>query len=115
MAKGWFLSLQQQLRDDLYMHFTAFYRDIRDWVGPGYPIDTYKGLTYYKWDNEKPGLAGEQNNEYIFYVLAGKGSIWVGDIKTDVSEGNFVFLPIKTSWKAESSHEQPLRHLLLKK
>ena len=70
-------------------------------------------LTYYKWDNEKPGLAGEQNNEYIFYVLAGKGSIWVGDIKTDVSEGNFVFLPIKTSWKAESSHEQPLRHLLL--
>ncbi len=70
-------------------------------------------LTYYTWDKEKPGLSGEQNNEYILYVLEGKGSIWAGDIQADVSEGTFVFFPAKTFWKVESSNEHPLKHLLL--
>jgi len=70
-------------------------------------------LIYYKWDNEKPGLSGGQNTECIFYVLEGKGNILVGENKTEVSEGTFVYLPVKTSWKVESSNEHPLRHLLL--
>ncbi len=51
------IGLQQQLRDDLFIHLTGFYRDIRDWVGPGFPIDTYKGLTYYKWENRDNATA----------------------------------------------------------
>jgi quercetin dioxygenase-like cupin family protein len=70
-------------------------------------------LTYYKWDKEKPGLYGEQNKEYIFYVLDGKGNILVGENKTEVSEGTFSYIPVKTSWRVESSNENPLRHLLL--
>jgi mannose-6-phosphate isomerase-like protein (cupin superfamily) len=70
-------------------------------------------MTYYQWDNEKPGLSGETDKEYIFYVLEGQGSIWVGDTKTEVSNGTFLYLPVKTSWKVESSPEQPLKHLLL--
>lgn len=70
-------------------------------------------MTYYQWDNEKPGLSGETDKEYVFYALEGKGSIWVGDTKTEVSKDTFVYLPVKTSWKVESSPEQPLKHLLL--
>ncbi|MCK5075388.1 MAG: hypothetical protein KAR38_03380, partial [Calditrichia bacterium] len=29
-----------------------FYRDIRDWVGTSKPIDTYRGITYYKYENK---------------------------------------------------------------
>jgi quercetin dioxygenase-like cupin family protein len=70
-------------------------------------------MTYYQWDNEKPGLSGEPDKEYIFYVLEGKGNILAGENKTEVSEGTFVYLPVKTSWKVESSNEHPLGHLLL--
>jgi quercetin dioxygenase-like cupin family protein len=70
-------------------------------------------MTYYQWDNEKPGLSGEQNKEYIFYVLEGKGNILAGENKTEVSKGTFVYFPVKTSWKVESSNEHPLKHLLL--
>ncbi len=51
------IGLQQQVLDNIYLHVTGFYRDIRDWVGPGYPIDTYKGLTYYKWENRDNATA----------------------------------------------------------
>ncbi len=51
------LGLQQQLTPDLFMHLTGFYRDIRDWVGTGEPIDTYKGMTYYKYVNKDHAAA----------------------------------------------------------
>ncbi|MFH1196199.1 MAG: TonB-dependent receptor [bacterium] len=51
------LGLQQQLFDDLYLHITGFYRDIRDWVGTGFPVDTYRGTTYYSYVNKDHAVA----------------------------------------------------------
>jgi outer membrane receptor for ferrienterochelin and colicin len=51
------LGLQQQLFDNLYMHITGFYRDIRDWIGSGFPIDTYRGTTYYSYVNRDNAVA----------------------------------------------------------
>jgi outer membrane receptor for Fe3+-dicitrate len=51
------LGLQQQLFNNLYLHVTGFYRDIRDWVGSGYPIDTYLGKTYYSYINRENAVA----------------------------------------------------------
>jgi outer membrane receptor for ferrienterochelin and colicin len=51
------IGLQQQLTNELYMHLTGFYRDIRDWIGTGEPIDTYKGMTYYKYVNKDHAAA----------------------------------------------------------
>ncbi|MDZ7373893.1 MAG: TonB-dependent receptor [candidate division KSB1 bacterium] len=45
------IGLQQQLTEGLYLHLTGFYRDIRDWVGTGFPTDTYRGITYYRFVN----------------------------------------------------------------
>ncbi len=45
------IGVQQQLSQGLYLHLTGFYRDIRDWVGTGYPTDTYRGITYYRFVN----------------------------------------------------------------
>ena len=46
------LGLQQQLFGRLYLQVTGFYRDIRDWIGTGFPVDTYRGLTYYSYINK---------------------------------------------------------------
>ncbi len=46
------IGLQQQLTPAFYLHVTGFYRDIRDWVSTGEPIDTYRALTYYKYVNK---------------------------------------------------------------
>ena len=43
--------------DNLLLHVTGFYRDIRDWVGTGFPVDTYRGLTYYKYVNKDNAVA----------------------------------------------------------
>ncbi len=51
------IGLQQQLFNSLFLHVTAFYRDIRDWVGTGYPVDTYRGLTYYSYVNRDNAVA----------------------------------------------------------
>jgi len=51
------IGLQQQMMQNLYLHITGFYRDIRDWVGSGFPIDTYRGLTYYKYVNRDHATA----------------------------------------------------------
>ncbi|RPI04990.1 MAG: TonB-dependent receptor, partial [Ignavibacteriae bacterium] len=51
------VGLQQRLFENLIIHTTAFYRDIRDWVGSGYPIDTYRGLTYYAYANKDHAVA----------------------------------------------------------
>jgi hypothetical protein len=51
------LGLQQQLNDNLYLHLTGFYRDIRDWLGTGEPIDTYQGMTYYMYVNKDHAAA----------------------------------------------------------
>ncbi len=51
------VGLQQQLMSSFYLHVTAFYRDIRDWVGSGFPIDTYRGLTYYMFVNKDHAAA----------------------------------------------------------
>ncbi len=51
------LGLQQQLFDNLYLHVTGFYRDIRDWIGTGYPVDTYRGVTYYSYINRDHAVA----------------------------------------------------------
>lgn len=46
------LGLQQELFNQLYLHVTGFYRDIRDWISTGEPQDTYGGVTYYKYVNK---------------------------------------------------------------
>jgi hypothetical protein len=51
------LGLQQELQENLYFHLTGFYRDIRDWVGTGKPIDTYRGVTYYQYENKDHAAA----------------------------------------------------------
>jgi outer membrane receptor for ferrienterochelin and colicin len=52
------VGLQQALGSSLTMHVTGFYRDIRDWVGTGTPIDTYGGrTTYVKFVNKDYGSA----------------------------------------------------------
>ena len=50
------LGLQQQLTDNLYLHVTGFYRDIRDWVSTGVPIDSYSG-SYYGYVNKDNAVA----------------------------------------------------------
>ncbi len=51
------IGVQQEMTKNLYMHVTGFYRDIRDWVGSGFPIDTYRGLTYYMYVNKDHATA----------------------------------------------------------
>jgi len=51
------LGLQQQLFDNLYLHVTGFYRDIRDWISTGVAIDTYRGSTYYSYVNKDNAVA----------------------------------------------------------
>jgi hypothetical protein len=47
------VGLQQAIGENLHFDLTAFYRDIRDWVGTGSPIDTYKpGASYIKYVNK---------------------------------------------------------------
>jgi len=46
------VGVQQEMTSNFYAHVTGFYRDIRDWVGSGFPINTYRGLTYYKYVNK---------------------------------------------------------------
>jgi quercetin dioxygenase-like cupin family protein len=68
----------------------------------------------YEWNSgvpEYPGIQG--NEEFIFYVLEGEGSILLVNTKMELREGTFVFLPAHVAWKVESSKDKPLRHLLL--
>ncbi len=51
------IGLQQEIGNNLYLHLTGFYRDIRDWVGISPPIDTYRGITYYKYVNKDNATA----------------------------------------------------------
>ncbi len=51
------VGLQQELMEGVFLHVTGFYRDIRDWVGTGIPIDTYRGETYVKYDNKDHAAA----------------------------------------------------------
>ncbi|MEW6703039.1 MAG: TonB-dependent receptor [Bacteroidota bacterium] len=51
------LGLQQQLFNNLYLNITGFYRDIRDWISTGFPVDTYRGLTYYSYINRDNAIA----------------------------------------------------------
>jgi len=62
------LGLQQEITKGFYVHVTGFYRDIRDWISTGSPIDTYSGITYYKYVNkdhaEAKGLTVTGNYRY---------------------------------------------------
>jgi len=51
------LGLQQEVADNLIVSVTGFYRDIRDWIGTGVPVDTYSGLTYYSYVNKDNAVA----------------------------------------------------------
>jgi len=51
------IGLQQELSENIYLHVTGFYRDIRGWIGTGTPIDTYQGKTYYKYENKDHAAA----------------------------------------------------------
>ncbi|MBC8478847.1 MAG: TonB-dependent receptor [FCB group bacterium] len=42
------VGIQQAISRDVTLHATAFYRDIRDWVGMSPPIDTYSARTTYQ-------------------------------------------------------------------
>jgi outer membrane receptor protein involved in Fe transport len=50
------IGLQQKI-ENLLLHVTGFYRDIRDWVGTGYPVNTYRGVTYYSYVNKDNAVA----------------------------------------------------------
>lgn len=69
------LGLQQQLMNNVYLHVTGFYRDIRDWIGTGKPIDTYRGTTYYRYENKDHAaakgitLSGKAKIGYLFVNL----------------------------------------------
>lgn len=64
------VGLQQKLFGDLLLHVTGFYRDIRDWIGTGFPVDTYRGLTYYSYVN-KDNAVSKGLTFSGSYVLAG--------------------------------------------
>jgi len=81
------LGLQQELMSGLYLHVTGFYRDIRDWISTGKPIDTYSGVTYYTYVNkdhaEAKGLtvsgtfrhnAFNMNVDYTYMTAKGTSS-----------------------------------------
>jgi len=51
------VGLQQRLFESFIINTTGFYRDIRDWVGSGYPVDTYRGTTYYSYANKDHAVA----------------------------------------------------------
>lgn len=51
------LGLQQQILTNLTLSITGFYRDIRDWIGTGIPVDTYAGPTYYSYVNKDNAIA----------------------------------------------------------
>jgi hypothetical protein len=51
------VGIQQQIANFLYLHVTGFYRDIRNWVGTGSPVDTDRGITYFKFINKDYGSA----------------------------------------------------------
>lgn len=93
------LGLQQQLMDNLYLHVTGFYRDIRDWVSTGVPIDTYRGSTYYEYVNKDNAVAkgitissGYNIGEFSFnldytYMEAKGTSSDATDAYNDISAG----------------------------
>ncbi len=79
------LGLQQRMFENLFLHVTAFYRDIRDWIGTGYPVDTYSGLTYYSYVNKENAVAkgltisgqyqmGDLNLSVDYTMMQAKGS-----------------------------------------
>jgi outer membrane receptor for ferrienterochelin and colicin len=93
------VGLQQRLFEYLIIHTTGFYRDIRDWVGSGYPVDTYRGLTYYSYVNKDHAIAkgltfsGSYNTgpfnfnlDYTYMEAVGTSSN-PGDAYTDASAG----------------------------
>jgi outer membrane receptor protein involved in Fe transport len=49
--------LQQQLTNNLFIHLTGFYRDIRDWIGVSEPISMYNAQTYHKYVNKDHATA----------------------------------------------------------
>ncbi|MBP6672001.1 MAG: TonB-dependent receptor, partial [Bacteroidetes bacterium] len=51
------IGLQQKLFTSIILNVTGFYRDIRDWIGTGYPVDTYRGTTYYSYVNKDNAVA----------------------------------------------------------
>ncbi|MGE5498722.1 MAG: TonB-dependent receptor, partial [Syntrophothermus sp.] len=51
------IGLQQQMMNNLFLNVTAYYRDIRDWVGTGSPVNTYRGTTYYTYVNKDHAIA----------------------------------------------------------
>ena len=51
------IGLQQQLFENIFLHVTGFYRDIRDWVGTGVPVQHYRGETYYSYVNRDHATA----------------------------------------------------------
>lgn len=93
------LGLQQQLFDGLFFQVTGFYRDIRDWIGTGFPIDTYRGTTYYHYVNKDHAVAKGltlsstyslgnfyYNFDYTFMQARGTSSD-VQDAYNDISAG----------------------------
>ena len=93
------IGLQQRLFENFIINTTGFYRDIRDWVGSGYPIDTYRGLTYYSYVNKDHAVAkgltfsgsysvGSFNFslDYTYMEAVGTSSN-PGDAYTDASAG----------------------------
>jgi len=93
------LGLQQQLFNSLYLQLTGFYRDIRDWIGTGFPIDTYRGITYYSYVNKDHATAkgitlsaayrlGDfySNLDYTYQLAKGTSSD-VRDAYNDLSAG----------------------------
>ncbi len=78
------VGIQQGLWDNVFIHATGFYRDIRDWVGISPGIDTYWGTTYNKYiNNDHASVKGftltnrlllsnfSVNMDYTFQIVKG--------------------------------------------
>ncbi len=51
------IGLQQRFSQSFLLNVTGFYRDIRDWLDTGFPVNTYSGLTYYSYVNKASAVA----------------------------------------------------------
>ena len=65
------------------------------------------------WESGVPEYPVQQGNEeFIFYILEGEGSISSENAKLELKKDTFVYLPSHCTWQLESSKDKPLKHLL---
>ena len=101
------LGLQQELADNVYLHVTGFYRDIRGWVGSGHIVQGYNG-TYHQWVNMDHGSSQglTVTNSYQFSAL---------NISMDYTYMTAVGTASdpRSAFSRSQSNQEPIRELIL--